>query len=380
MDASKVQDLLRFLSKDAKVPLASAMGNIPALQKANLNSPEEISKSNTKVLEELFKNDKIAKQVFNAAKRVSKKRGSSTDDTAISPQAKNNKSTLITKDATPYQIESRLCLPNSTASDDELRNIILVTNRAPLVLAFALCVLKYTMPEQPISSRLSLAQALVSANSQSKAISIGIQTERAAEEEGWGDGQPVVKVLGRGIRVLKRWDYDPQEGSPLQSASEEQEPNEIPVNEFIGSSNGDDNPEKTPPLWGIDLEAVRKSHSEATKSESKSGNKLPIFTAESARSYLIRSITRLEESKSPVKKSKSAPFMGDEQEKNVGHLLHAIDSVCFSWSTTLDRPDLDKRAWAWYLRVRPDVQSGAQGWGEKGQLRLSDILDLQRKP
>jgi hypothetical protein len=41
---------------------------------------------------------------------------------------------------------------------------------------------------------------------------------------------------------------------------------------------------------------------------------------------------------------------------------------------------LDKRAWAWYLRVRPDVQSGAQGWGEKGQVKLSDILALRRYP
>ncbi|KAJ5287545.1 hypothetical protein N7478_003231 [Penicillium angulare] len=380
MDASKVQDLLRFLSKDAKVPLASAMGNIPALQKANLNSPEEISKSNIKALEEIFTNDKMAKQVFNAARRVSKKRVSSTDDTGISPQAKKNKNIPMTKGSTPYQIESSLCLPNSTAGDDELRNIILVTNRAPLVLAFAVCVLKYTMPEQPISSRLSLAQALVSANSQTKAISLGIQSERAAEEEGWGEGQPVVKVLGRGIRVLKRWDYDPQEGKPLQSTSEEHDSSDIPVIEFLGSPDANDSPDKMPPLWGVDLEALRNSHSEATKPEVKSGNRLPIFTAESARSYLIRSITRLQENKFPVKKSKPTPFMDGEQEDNVGHLLRAINSVCFSWSTTLDRSELDKRAWAWYLRVRPDVQSGAQGWGEKGQLRLSNILDLRRSP
>lgn len=91
--------------------------------------------------------------------------------------------------------------------DSELSKVRLLTNRAPVVLAFATELLRYTMPEQPPSARLSLAQAVVSANSRSKAVSIGI-AQSSAEQEGYGEGQPVVRVMGREIRVLKRGGYD----------------------------------------------------------------------------------------------------------------------------------------------------------------------------
>lgn len=88
------------------------------------------------------------------------------------------------------------------------------------------------MPEQPVSSRLSLAQALVSINSRSKAVSLGIENGQSAEQEGWGEGQPVVKVLGREIRVLKRWDYNPREGQPAASSSEDSDSNTVSVETF----------------------------------------------------------------------------------------------------------------------------------------------------
>lgn len=254
----------------------------------------------------------------------------------------------------------------------------IVTNRAPLVLAFAVCVLKYTMPEQPISSRLSLAQALVSANSRSKAVSLGIESGKSAEQEGWGEGHSAVKVLGREIRVLKRWDYNPREGkADNASAGEESNANMAPVEDFLGNGDVDD-ADKMPPLWGIDLEATRTSQATAIGSDPKPASSLPIYTAPSARSYLLRSISKLQEGK--PSKSKSAAATIQEKEDYVGHLVRAIDSVCSSWSTTLDSSELDKRAWAWYLRVRPDVQSGAQGWGEKGQVKLADILALRKRP
>src|SRR3569833_1699031 len=64
------------------------------------------------------------------------------------------------------------------------------------------------MPEQPLSSRLSLAQAVVSANSRSKAVSIGLEKGASADDEGWGEGQPRVRVMGREIAVLKRGGYE----------------------------------------------------------------------------------------------------------------------------------------------------------------------------
>ena len=313
--------------------------------------------------------------MLNAAKRVSKKRGAPADAATTSPQKKKRES-KITKDSTPFEVESSLSLPTSSASDSELCNMTVVTNRAPLVLAFAVCVLKYTMPEQPISSRLSLAQAVVSANSRTKAVSLGLESGQSAEQEGWGEGHPTIKVLGRDIRVLKRWDYNPREGEP-DKASASEESNAVSAEDFVG--NGDiEDADKMPPLWGVDLEAIRKSQATIAGSDPKPASALPIYTAESARSYLLRSISKLQEG--TPSKSKSAATAIQEKEDCVGHLVHAIDSVSSSWASTLNKSELDKRAWAWYLRLRPDVQSGAQGWGEKGHVKLSDILALRRDP
>jgi hypothetical protein len=49
-----------------------------------------------------------------------------------------------------------------------------------------------------------------------------------------------------------------------------------------------------------------------------------------------------------------------------------------SWAQVLSKEDLDKRAWGWYVRVRPDVAQGAAGWGNKRNIKLFDILQLRR--
>ena len=107
----------------------------------------------------------------------------------------------------PQELERSLELP-LCMDQDRIAKTVVQTNRAPLVLAFAVELLRYTMPEQPLSSRLSLAQAVVSANSRSKAVSIGLEKGASADQEGWGEGQPRVKVLGREIAVLKRGGYE----------------------------------------------------------------------------------------------------------------------------------------------------------------------------
>lgn len=108
---------------------------------------------------------------------------------------------------TPQQLESSLSLPVET-DQERIAETVIHTNRAPLVLAFAVELLRYTMPEQPPSSRLSLSQAVVSANSRSKAVGIGLDKGPSADEEGWAEGQPRIKVMGREIAVLKRGGYE----------------------------------------------------------------------------------------------------------------------------------------------------------------------------
>ncbi|KAJ5104047.1 hypothetical protein N7532_004576 [Penicillium argentinense] len=375
MASTQISELLRFLSKDAKVPLAMAMAKTPELQKANLTNAEQISKTEIQSLEDIFKDKKVAKQVLNASKRACKKRAASPNTTPSSP--KRPKSIDIRTETKPFEIEYSLRLLMPPADENKLQQIKVVTNRAPLVLAFAVGVLKYTMPEQPISSRLSLAQAVVSANSRAKAVSLGIENGQSAEEEGWGEGHPVLKVLGREIRVLKRWDYDPWHDKPSNiSGAKKEVPSTIDFEDFLGRANVGST-ETMPPLWGVDLEALRGSRGNSSTEAPRTNSTLPIFRPESARSYLLKAVTKSPESGSSSKPKRGAALQ-QESEEHVGYLLRAIDMVCSSWASDSDKEELDRRAWACYLRVRPDVQSGTRGWGEKGQVCLSDILKLRK--
>ncbi|CRG86063.1 hypothetical protein PISL3812_03066 [Talaromyces islandicus] len=385
--AAQLQALLRFLSQDAKVPLASAIGKVRELQTAGLHNANDIASSDLKTVQAVFNDNKIAKQVHNAAKRVAKKssnkRGAPEDD-ASSPSASTSSPKRPKRDlstaTTPFEIESALTLPIASEIEEELSTVVLQTNRAPLVLAFAVGVTKYTMPEQPISSRLSLGQAVVSANSRSKAVSLGLESGKSAEEEGWGRGQPTIRILGREIPVLKRWDYDPNEGRPDEEAGDEQKEKEKAADNGNSAHN-----ETSPPLWGLDLESLRKRADEPGRPSRGHSHTpgLPIHTAESARSYLLKAFSIFKEqadesSNSPQKTKAQKAISVSEKERALGLLLQSLDIVFSSWASTLSLEELDRRAWSWYVRVRPDIQSGVAGWGEKGKVKLSDILALKR--
>lgn len=325
--------------------------------------------------------------MFNAAKRVIKKRGAPGSEDASKSPLKRARTRQLQEMLSPAESEAALALPISSLSEEELSRIVLLTNRAPLVLAFAFCVLKYTMPEQPISSRLSLAQAVVSANSRTKAISLGLESGKSAEEVGWGEGQPVIKVLGREVRVLKRWGYNPNE---TENSMASRPTDQAADSASLAAKHAKETDELTdqasecldnPPLWGLDLEALRKSDRRGSANELRARTALPIFTAESARAYLLKSFTRAKgDDSDEASKNKRTKVSNDipEKEHCLSHLLQAIDILCQSWAAHLDAEELDRRAWAWYLKVRPEVQSGVGGWGEKGFVKLSDILALRR--
>lgn len=255
------------------------------------------------------------------------------------------------------------------------------------------------MPEQPLSSRLSLAQAVVSVNSRSKAVSIGLEKGNSAEEDGWGRGQPQVRIMGRDIRVMKRWGYDWRE-KPRPESDEGQVPDSqetIKAEDSTPLSNENntiikDPPgaEAPPPLWGLDLEALRSANAKQTHGPQTPHKSiaptpgLPIYTAESARAYLLKSFSSLppppppsSDPKSPPPSKKKKPSSPpSETERNLALLLTALDLLFSSWAQSLSRHELDRRAWAWYVSVRPDVRQGVSGWGEKGELRISGIVDL----
>src|ERR1700684_1421986 len=86
--AAEVQALLRFLSQDAKVPLATCLPKVGELRKAQLGSVESIAKSDLKCVSVIFTDTKLAKQVFNAAKRVTNPKKRSASDAATATASK----------------------------------------------------------------------------------------------------------------------------------------------------------------------------------------------------------------------------------------------------------------------------------------------------
>ena len=282
----------------------------------------------------------------------------------------------------PAAIEASLALPSSHVEEKDITSTILHTNRAPLVLAFAVTLLKYTMPSQPLSSRLSLAQAVVSVNSRSKAVSLGIEKGNSAEDEGWDQGQPKIRIMNRDIRIMKRWGYNPSEGKAQEMT--------VKAEDGDGSQStvkGDcEEPvhksDEEPALWGLDLEALR-STSGGGKSNRNMTTNLPIYTPESARSYLFKSFASASSSdppnQGPPKKKPSAAVLAAEKERNLGRLLQSLDLLYTSWAGVLSTEELDRRAWSWYVAVRPEVLDGVAGWGGKGEVKLEKILEMRRK-
>lgn len=399
-----LQALLRFLSQDAKVPLATALSKVKKLQTSNLDSTAKLAQTKPAELQAVFEDEKLVKQILAAAKRVSKKRAAAAaaagdDSVLLHPSPKKKKKKLkndslfddVDKPLTPANLEASLQLPYSTCNASELEKIILQTNRAPLVLAFVVILLKYTMPEQPLSSRLSLAQAYVSVTSRSQAVYLGIESGKSAEEEGFGEGQPVVSVAGKQITVLRRWGYEwKEEEEEMEDEQRRKKKKEFEKGIGVGdggavaedeSSGLEASQEESPALWALDLEALKKKSSSSSKrpAGTQAGNYsgLPIYTPQSARAYLLKSFATPEVADGPAAKKLSATARLAEKETNLGKLLRALDLLYDSWTPTMSPAELDQKTWSWYAKVRPPVEDGVAGWGEKNQLKLADILALR---
>jgi putative IMPACT (imprinted ancient) family translation regulator len=467
----------------------------------------------------LATDEKTAKSFLTACKtQVKNPTASSAKRSAsdpLSPASKRLKSQFALHDVpeTPQELEASLALPAPSVDEEAISKCTVYTNRAPLVLAFAVQLLKHTMPEQPLSSRLSLAQAVVSANSKTKAVNLGIK-EKGKDEDSWGLGQPKVRVLGREVSVLKRSGYEWREEKPEEAVEpkaediEEQDAKEeapssgetiktesqplpqasstkwtvsshitskkstfvaraITVTTptqasaalsallsdpdlslssashnitayrllnsagYITESCSDDGetgggrhilgilqssdltnvllvvsrwyggimlgPDRwrimsevsrdalsqrlrvagivgKEALWGLDLESSQTAHTTSPVT----GAGLPIHRPEGAKSYLLKSFPSPSVTEGKAKK-RTVAQLNEEKEDNLGLLLGALDLVYKSWEEWVSREELDRRAWGWYVSVRPVVEDGVAGWGGKGIVKLSDILALRRK-
>ncbi|OTA05036.1 hypothetical protein A9Z42_0056560 [Trichoderma parareesei] len=492
-----LQEMLRMLTA-RKASMMAAMGYIKALQAKNLKRRESGAADAlvTTGSQAAISDAKLAKSFHTACKSHGKKSNKrAAEEPAAAerkkPRLEMHKRDLDYNSMPPEELEASLALP--LCEDEELiRETTLVTNRAPLVLAFAVELLRFTMPEQPPSSRLSLAQAVVSANSKSKAISIGIEKAPAGEETPIPTGQPKVSVLGREIPVLKRggytWSDENQQSSTSAEAANSSSstpasttPNSVWATSKTLSSKGSifvahaasitapsmrsglmkllfnqyPELEKTadhvawavrtsfggsslvqeasfddgeagcgkfmlellresnitntivvlarwyggvmlgPDRWRLMRECLNDALSAQKRTSTFSGEALwgldaedkkpsmstigmAIHRPEGARNYLLKSFASAGASDGGGGK-KSAAALNDEKQENLGRLLGALRLLFASWAGVLGRAELDRRAWSWYVAVRPDIEAGPSGWGEKGTLKLSRILDLRRK-
>ncbi|KAI1493448.1 hypothetical protein F5X96DRAFT_212208 [Biscogniauxia mediterranea] len=551
-----LQELLRLMTLGMKVPIKDALVRVKALQAKDLRSIQQIADSPLAHVESAIKDSKAARSLHNACKArlktpnassATKRSGSDLTSDAKRSKSSGHSGHLGGQDpVAPHEFEASLELPVEI-DQDAISSTVLFTNRAPLVLAFAVELLRYTMPEQPPSSRLSLAQAVVSANSRSRAVTLGMEKGPSADEEGWGQGQPKVRVMGREVTVLKRSGYEwkgdeevEHEKSPAGSQGKDNtddasgvaglggintrnklagaltsqtstawaasqpvtlknsrfivratsltDPSQrqsalqslfsaipsletathnawayrvkVPTNLFNATTIKEDSfddgetgcgdfllknmremntvntlvvmtrwyggfmlgPDRWrimrnclkdalaerlrvtgeqvmlggEALWGLDLEAMKSKSGSTGDASSRSYEAgvvgMPIHRPEAARAYLFKSfaariegsedgqagLTTNDKTTAPPKK-KTAKTLELEKEENVARLLGAIRLLFDSWADHLSASDLDRRAWNWYVAVRPEVENGPSGWGAKGRLKLADILALRRK-
>jgi len=175
---------------------------------------------------------------------------------------------------------------------------------------------------------------------------------------------------------MKRWGYEwreKEESTQLESTVQPHVKREsLQETKVIDASANE------PALWGVDLEALRKANQPGLAGPHKTSSaQLPIYRAESARAYLLKAFeTPRTEGAIPTKRTVSN--IAAEKARNLSLLLGALELLYQSWASILSKEDLDKRAWGWYVRIRPEVASGAAGWGGKGNVKLSEILELRR--
>ncbi|PTD05201.1 hypothetical protein FCULG_00002170 [Fusarium culmorum] len=469
-----LQELIRLLTA-RKVSMMAAMGQVKALQSKNLRSIAQIADAPLATVEEALGGDaKAAKSLHTACKNHEKKSGTKR---AAEDGVPTTAELYVGDD-----LEATLELPLEE-NEEIIRNTTVVTNRAPLLLAFAVELLRFTMPEQPPSSRLSLAQAVVSANSRTKAISIGIEKAPPGGQEKAPEGQPKISIMNRPVPVLKRGGYTwsgssqvtPSNASSATLQSSQPNPKDwttsrklssrgsvfiahaIPItspstrgavvkslmaekpeletathNAWAIRTSFGNSPLKQeasfddgesgcgnfllqqlrdldisntlvvltrwyggvmlgPDRWRLMKECLNDVLSSQKRTSSLNGEPvwaldledknpststvgMPIHRPEGARNYILRAFASVEDSG-----KKTVTAANEEKHENLGRVLGALRLLFASWAGTLSRDELDKRAWTWYINLRPDVDAGPAGWGAKGTLNLGKILDLRRK-
>ncbi len=119
---------------------------------------ELLVKTSITIIQTIFEDEKQVKQILSVSKRVSKKWVTYDDTHSTSVSSKRTKKYLFAStEQSSTVIEDSLILPSFNVFEEKLRETILYTNRASLILAFAVTLLRHTLSNQSLFSRLSLA-------------------------------------------------------------------------------------------------------------------------------------------------------------------------------------------------------------------------------
>ncbi|KAF3903124.1 hypothetical protein ABW21_db0205551 [Orbilia brochopaga] len=391
MASADIQGLLRFLTGPAKIPLRDALAKAKPLLADGLSSPEVIAKASLENLHKIFPDEKLAKQVLSAAKRATnsssspkkKKRPANDspsdpkDSSTTSPSKRrrpNNHTTVTIDSSNPQSWESGLTLPPPSDDIPLISSTTITVNRAPLLLAFAVVSLSYTHPWMPASSRFSLAQGLLDATAASKAKYLGINRDSQNSQD-VEEGYKRIKVLGKDIPVLRRWDVsmsDPETSVQDDDAKSQKTASMNPSSSIA--------PDSTAPTTAATAPSSSTAPAAATVPATATATEEPIYWALSP-SLLSQppAASKLNPSALPIHlPHASHSYLTRAFPDSLPLLLGALHAVYRSWEGALTATEMDSRGWNWYCRVRPAVEDGPGGWGGRGVVKLSDVLSLRK--
>ncbi|KAK9323964.1 hypothetical protein V1517DRAFT_81828 [Lipomyces orientalis] len=316
--AASFNDILRLLTTSCKLPLASSLPVASALIKNGLTTKELIGAKRQEELHEICPSldEQQLTKLRSVCSASPRKRGAPSTTGSAAVTKRGRKYAVKDRDA-PID-DSELELP--TVLDEEIiEKTVVNVNRAPLMMVFATSVLKHQYPTYGAGSHLSLASAAAASAARKKAKSIGLLHGVTS-----GKGEEENRDVPEGYRTLRAF-------GTIDVAIIRR-----------GDREG---------YWGLDIDAMER--------QAETGNADPevkwIHPAQ-VRAYLVRAFG----------------------EKNLAIVNGAIELLIRSWEER-EPENWSERAWGWYVGVRPEINYGREGWGQKGTVNCKDILRYRVK-
>ncbi|KAK9370774.1 hypothetical protein V1509DRAFT_607846 [Lipomyces kononenkoae] len=317
--ASSLNNILRLLTTSCKLPLADSLPVASSLVKSGLTRAELIGAKSQEELQEICPslNQQQLNKLRTACSSSPRKRAATASTGSPSVTKRGRKYAVKDKDAPISDAELELPI---VLDEKLIEKTVVSVNRAPLMMLFAASVLKHQYPTYGAGSHLSLASAAAASAARAKAKSIGLSrsTTRA-------NGDEEAKEVPEGYRTLRAF-------GTIDVAIIRR-----------GDNEG---------YWGLDIDAMEK--------QAETGSPEPevkwIHPAQ-VRAYLVRSFG----------------------EKDLGIVSGAIELLIRSWEQR-EPESWSQRAWGWYMRVRPEIAFGRDGWGQRATVSCKDILNLRVMP